>query len=75
MNEEDFTPEQKKIMRLMRVSAEMGALSSFQALIRGHAWAAPPTEMENRAAKLVSEAQSLLLSQLMDDEEGLLPED
>lgn len=72
---DELTVEQKKIIRLMRVSAEMAALSSFNAIIRGHAWAAPPTECENRAAKLVEQAQSILLGQIMSDEEGLLPED
>ena len=69
------TPEQKKIMRLMRVSAEMAALSSFHQAIYGACWAAPVTELELKAQKLVFEAQSLLLSQSEQDRENILPED
>lgn len=71
---DDSTPEQKKIMRLMRLSAEMAALSSFHALINGHAWAAPPTDAEMKVQRMIYDAQSILLGQIDLDREGILPE-
>lgn len=62
-----------KIHRLMRVSAELAALGSFHDILQGHVWAAPPTALEVRAAKLVSDARTLLHEQMELDRKGVLP--
>lgn len=53
----------------------MAALSSYNQQITGACWAAPPTDIELQAQKLVYEAQHLLLGQMETDREGLFPDD
>lgn len=69
------TTQTMKTIRLMRVSAEIAALTSFFNTLNGHAEAAPPTPREERARKLVAEAHVILFEQLERDRKGVLPGD